>query len=133
MARRHLKPGGYIEHAEFSVLVRSDDGSSQPGDVWDYMGQLAIESSRRFGKPLEIAGKMANWIREAGFGDVHESGKSSVLIYAGIRVAADGGGCCLQCSVGLWDRGRATPSSRRWEGGISTTGKRAWRAGAWLY
>lgn len=69
---RHLQPGGYIEQAETSVVAKSDDESIVPGDMWSQLATLAIESSERFGKPLDIVDKMAKWITEAGFEEVTE-------------------------------------------------------------
>jgi len=70
---RHLQPGGYIEQAEMSVVAKSDDGSIVPGDMWSQLATLAVESSERFGKPLQIADKMASWIADAGFEEVTET------------------------------------------------------------
>ncbi len=55
-----------------SVISKSDDGSIVPGDMWSQLATLAVVSSERFGKPLQIADKMASWIAEAGFEDVTE-------------------------------------------------------------
>ncbi|MCJ1362394.1 hypothetical protein MMC16_001497 [Acarospora aff. strigata] len=68
----HLAPGGYIEQAETSVILKSDDGSIAPGDLWDQCAKLAVESSERFGQPLQVVDKMAKWITEAGFEEVTE-------------------------------------------------------------
>lgn len=57
-----------------SVIPKSDDGSIVPGDPWEQSGRLAIESSERFGKPLQVVDKMARWIAEAGFENVTEKG-----------------------------------------------------------
>jgi len=69
---RHLTPGGYIEQVEMSVVPKSDDGSIVPGDMWSQLATLAVESSERFGKPLQIADTMARRIAEAGFEEVTE-------------------------------------------------------------
>lgn len=55
-----------------SVVPKSDDGSIVPGDMWSELATLAVDSSERFGKPLQIVDKMATRIAEAGFVEVIE-------------------------------------------------------------
>ena len=69
----HLTPGGYLEQLEISPVPRSDDGSIQPGDMWDECGKLAIECGERFGKTFRIQEKMKDLISKAGFVDVVET------------------------------------------------------------
>lgn len=69
---RHLTPGGYIEQLEMSVVPKSDDGSLEPGDMWDEFAKLAIESGERFGKTFQIQETMKDLITRAGFEDVVE-------------------------------------------------------------
>lgn len=71
--KSHLAPGGYIEQLELSPVPRSDDGSIQPGDMWDECGKLAIECGERFGKTFQIMERMKNLIEQAGFVDVVET------------------------------------------------------------
>ena len=73
LLNRHLAPGGYIEQLELSPVPRSDDGSIQPGDMWDECGKLAIECGERFGKTFQIMERMKNLIEQAGFVDVVET------------------------------------------------------------
>ena len=68
----HLKPGGYIQQAEMSVIVKSDDGSITPGDKWDVCNKLATESSDRFGKTFLVQEMMRENIERAGFVDIVE-------------------------------------------------------------
>ncbi|MCJ1464596.1 hypothetical protein MMC07_003209 [Pseudocyphellaria aurata] len=68
----HLTPGGYIEQLEMSVVPKSDDGSLEPGDMWDEFAKLAIESGERFGKTFLIQERMKDLITQAGFEDVVE-------------------------------------------------------------
>lgn len=56
-----------------SPVPRSDDGSIQPGDMWDECGKLAIECGERFGKTFQIMERMKNLIEQAGFVDVVET------------------------------------------------------------
>lgn len=68
----HLAPGGYIEQLEISVTPKSDDGSLEPGDMWDECSKLAIECGEKFGKTFLIQERMKDLITQAGFVDVVE-------------------------------------------------------------
>ncbi|KZF22456.1 S-adenosyl-L-methionine-dependent methyltransferase [Xylona heveae TC161] len=69
---RHLRPGGYIEHAEFSVAPKSEDGSVTEGSIFDQWGKFAISAGEKIGKTFEVEAKMKGWVEEAGFEDVTE-------------------------------------------------------------
>lgn len=53
-------------------MPKSDDGSLEPGDMWDECAQLAIECGERFGKTFLIQERMKDLITQAGFEDVVE-------------------------------------------------------------
>ncbi len=73
-AYRCLKPGGWLEHSDFSVIFQSDDGSV-PEDsaytMWNQFFSSAGEATRRTFHVTE-KGRNVEWIKEAGFpGPVH--------------------------------------------------------------
>ncbi len=65
-----LKPGGYLEQMEWSVHMKSDDGTLAPGSVLDEWSKSAVQIGERIGKTFEIAEKMPELIEAAGFIDV---------------------------------------------------------------
>ena len=68
----HLAPGGYLEHAEISPVLKSDDGSIDMDEAYHHQGRLAIEASERFGKQINIQPHLKDMIIQAGFEDVKE-------------------------------------------------------------
>jgi len=75
-AYRCLKPGGWLEHSDFSVVFQSDDGSV-PADseytAWNAFFASAGEATRRTFSVTDN-GRNVEWIKEAGFpGPVHAS------------------------------------------------------------
>jgi hypothetical protein len=62
----HLRPGGWYQQAEISVVPRSDDGSIE-GTLMERWGPLAIEAGMKFGKSFSIAEDMRGLMEEAGF------------------------------------------------------------------
>lgn len=68
----HLAPGGYLEHAEISPVLKSDDGSIDMDEAYHHQGRLAIEASERFGKEINIQPHLKDMIIQAGFEDVKE-------------------------------------------------------------
>lgn len=69
---RSLRPGGYIEQLEWSVHLRSIDGSLSRDRTLARWSQYAIQASAATGKTLEIAENMAGLMAEAGFVNVVE-------------------------------------------------------------
>ena len=65
-----LKPGGWIQHLDMSIMFTSDDGSVAPGDVMPEWSQRFIDVGEGLGKTFLITSKATNWIQEAGFVDV---------------------------------------------------------------
>ena len=69
---RHLAPGGYIEHAETTPVVQSDDDSIPPGSLWPQQNKLAVACGEAFGKTIVQMNHMKDQITAAGFVDVIE-------------------------------------------------------------
>ena len=65
----HLRPGGWFQQAEISVMPVCDDGSLE-GTSMERWGPLAIEAGRQFGKSFSIAEDMHGLIQQAGFANV---------------------------------------------------------------
>jgi SAM-dependent methyltransferase len=62
----HLKPGGWFEQAEISVVPRSEDGSLK-GTSLETWGPLALEGGEKFGKSFRIADETKDLMQAAGF------------------------------------------------------------------
>ncbi|KAJ5782596.1 hypothetical protein N7457_004370 [Penicillium paradoxum] len=69
-AYQHLKPGGWFEAQEFETLVVSDDGTHELATVLDDWQKLLNQASVKFGKPLNIAPRVSEWMTEQGFANV---------------------------------------------------------------
>lgn len=68
----HLKPGGWFEAQEFEAWVLSDDGTHQSaGMVMDWQDRLNAASAK-FGKPMNVAARIAGWLEEEGFVNVQD-------------------------------------------------------------
>lgn len=66
----HLKPGGWFEAQEFEAWVGSDDGSDQRASmVIDWQMRLN-GASEQFGKPMNVASSLGQWLEDAGFVNV---------------------------------------------------------------
>ncbi|MCJ1479951.1 hypothetical protein MMC06_000105 [Schaereria dolodes] len=68
----HLQPGGYIEQAEISACVSSDEGHLTPGSQWDQNNRYFLSASEASGRTLMIQEKLKELIEHAGFVDVVE-------------------------------------------------------------
>ncbi|KAF2651876.1 S-adenosyl-L-methionine-dependent methyltransferase [Lophiostoma macrostomum CBS 122681] len=68
----HLKPGGWIEQVEMSVVPKSDDGTVAPGHIFEQWGQISLELGDRFGKSLRTVDESKKGIEDAGFVNVVE-------------------------------------------------------------
>ncbi len=62
----HLKPGGWFQHAEISVIPRCTDGT-MTGTSLERWGPLAIEAGVKFGKSFGIAEDVESFMTAAGF------------------------------------------------------------------
>jgi SAM-dependent methyltransferase len=63
---KHLKPGGWYEQAEISVVPRSEDDSLR-GTALEMWGPLALEGGDKFGKSFRIAEDTKELMEAAGF------------------------------------------------------------------
>ncbi|KAL9050620.1 MAG: hypothetical protein Q9162_006516 [Coniocarpon cinnabarinum] len=68
----HLKPGGYVEQLEMSVVPKSDDGSVAPDSKFADWGRTSLDAGDAFGKTLRIVDESKQLMRAAGFEDVTE-------------------------------------------------------------
>lgn len=68
---RNLKPGGWIEQLEQSVVPKSFDGTSD-GTIFEEWGRVSLAAGDAFGKTLRIADESADRMRKAGFVNVNE-------------------------------------------------------------
>jgi len=70
-AIKHLKPGGYIEQVEQSVVPKSDDDSTN-GTIFEEWGKVSLEAGDAFGKSLRIVDESRGKMIAAGFLEVVE-------------------------------------------------------------
>lgn len=69
-AYAHLKPGGWFEAQEFETWVLSDDGThARATSILDWQDRLD-HASKQFGKPMNVASRLAGWLEDAGFVNV---------------------------------------------------------------
>jgi trans-aconitate methyltransferase len=69
-AYTHLKPGGWFEAQEFETWVLSDDGThTTASSILDWQDRLN-EASTQFGKPMNVASRLEEWLMDAGFVNV---------------------------------------------------------------
>ncbi len=66
---RCLKPGGWIEHQDYSVHMHSDDGSLPAGSVWEEWASVLIQAGQKMGKTIQVIDddNFVRWIEQAGF------------------------------------------------------------------
>jgi ubiquinone/menaquinone biosynthesis C-methylase UbiE len=73
-AFRALRPGGYLENLEFTILLRSDDPSiaEDPEHIFVQWAEIFYQAADRLGKTLKIGldGRMQRAMEEAGFTDI---------------------------------------------------------------
>ncbi|RAL14956.1 class I SAM-dependent methyltransferase [Aspergillus homomorphus CBS 101889] len=71
-AYQHVKPGGWVEIQEFETWIRSDDGTDQQAVlIHDYQRKLD-EASQKFGRRMNIASNLGEWMQRAGFQNVRD-------------------------------------------------------------
>lgn len=68
----HLQPGGYMEQLELSVVPKSDDGTVEPGSIFDQWGKISLELGDEFGKTLRTVDEAKAGMEAAGFINVVE-------------------------------------------------------------
>ncbi|KIV91741.1 hypothetical protein PV10_06250 [Exophiala mesophila] len=68
---RCLKPGGYVEQVEQSVVPKSFDGTTD-GTIFEEWGKVSLEAGDAFGKSLRIVDESGEFMRRAGLESVTE-------------------------------------------------------------
>ncbi|RJE17737.1 Methyltransferase [Aspergillus sclerotialis] len=68
----NLKPGGWVELADFAGYFFSDDGTLQNAPNLIEWPRLQNEAADKFGKSLNVAPYFKEWMIEAGFKHVRE-------------------------------------------------------------
>jgi len=69
---RHLKPGGWFEHAQASGLVESDDGTVKPDSAARQWYSIFATLGEKTGKSFMTSEEAPAAIREAGFDNIEE-------------------------------------------------------------
>jgi len=73
-AYRCLKPGGWLEHTDFTIEVCCDDGSVPKGTTYDWWSQFFVDAGNKIGRTFLVTkdNQNAGWMKEAGFtGPIH--------------------------------------------------------------
>lgn len=68
----HLQPGAYFEQVEMGVVPKSDDGTVEPGSIFDQWGKTSLLLGDKFGKSLRVVDESKGNMEAAGFVDVVE-------------------------------------------------------------
>ena len=70
-AYEFLAPGGYIEFQDFDMKFYSTDGTFVPGSAPDIWTSEIVEALKSFDREPEPGPKLEQWVRDAGFENVH--------------------------------------------------------------
>jgi len=70
---RCLKPGGWLEHTDFSIIIQSDDGSVPPDSAHAEWNALFKAVGDKTGRTFVVTedDKFARRMEEAGFANIH--------------------------------------------------------------
>ncbi|KAF2241609.1 S-adenosyl-L-methionine-dependent methyltransferase [Trematosphaeria pertusa] len=68
----HLLPGGWLHQLEMSIQMKSDDGSLAPDHILSQWSDVFHEAGEKFGKSFRAVYSLRDWVKAAGFEDVHE-------------------------------------------------------------
>jgi hypothetical protein len=71
-AFNHLNPGGWIEVTEFEVLVHSYNNTLDRAPIIQKWQKGLKEAAAKFGRRMDVAVHLKEWITEANFADVVE-------------------------------------------------------------
>ncbi|TPX18336.1 uncharacterized protein E0L32_011747 [Thyridium curvatum] len=73
-AYRSLKPGGYLESQEASIMFHSDDGSVHEKTAMAQFGKFFLEAAKVIGRSFTVVedGTQRKAMEEAGFVDIQE-------------------------------------------------------------
>ncbi|PWW76808.1 S-adenosyl-L-methionine-dependent methyltransferase [Tuber magnatum] len=66
-----LKPGGWIDIAEYEFILKSDDGTLSPESNLAKYYRLVNEAADKLGQEFKIASSLDRFILDAGFDKVH--------------------------------------------------------------
>ncbi|ODH53547.1 hypothetical protein GX48_00380 [Paracoccidioides brasiliensis] len=69
-AYKHLTPGGFFEIQSIEPAFYSDDGTLSKAKNAVRWGDLVLESSAKFGKPLNVVPSLPDKLKRVGFQDV---------------------------------------------------------------
>jgi SAM-dependent methyltransferase len=69
---RALKPGGYLEQAEYSAQFTSDDDTIPPGGGIEAWNQVGPACHKQLNRELQVLESMRQHMLDAGFGEVVE-------------------------------------------------------------
>ncbi|EON69686.1 hypothetical protein W97_08946 [Coniosporium apollinis CBS 100218] len=70
-AMEFLQPGGWLEMQELAFPIGCDDGTVLPNSALFKWSDLMLKASRIPGQDLDNASHYEEWMKEAGFEDVH--------------------------------------------------------------
>lgn len=70
---RCLKPGGWVEHLDYSIDITCDDDSIPKGSVFDGWGKLFQTAGEELGQTFRVIedGRSVQWQKDAGFENVN--------------------------------------------------------------
>jgi len=68
---RRLKPGGWVEFQDFDIDYYSQDGSLTPDHALRRWLTTAYDAESHTGRSLRPGKHLEQWVREAGFANVH--------------------------------------------------------------
>ena len=70
---RCLKPGGWIQHLDLSIEMKSDDGSITDDHIMARWSKVFLEAGEKMGRTFRIFNYAKEYISNAGFIDVKET------------------------------------------------------------
>ncbi|PGH26675.1 hypothetical protein AJ80_01621 [Polytolypa hystricis UAMH7299] len=71
-AYKHTKPGGYFEHCELTIHIKSDDGTLPDDHIFCQWSRIFLEAGEKINKTFRIAEHISGHAKDAGFEDVTE-------------------------------------------------------------
>ena len=77
---RCLKPGGWLEHTDFSPRVSSDDGSLPAENAWFEWRDLFFEAGEKMGRTFAVTDHFVKWVEEAGFSAPIQTNKTKLPV-----------------------------------------------------
>src|SRR5437667_7991972 len=68
-AFRCLKPGGILEHIDYELEIKCDDGTMPDDCIWHDWSRLFVDSGEKLGRTFAVIHRSNGWMEEAGFQD----------------------------------------------------------------